>query len=81
MQNIGKHFDIAPVISAGSPPPINALATTHLYGTGAYPITARPGGLTRTPFYERGVFDIDLGTTKGFEWKDHGIFLFGIGFQ
>ena len=81
LQSVGKHFDIAPVISAGSPRPINALATTDLYRTGAYPITARPVGLTRNPFYVRGVFNVDLRVTKGFEWwKDHGIFLFGIGF-
>jgi hypothetical protein len=80
LQNIGKHFDIAPVIAAGSPRPVNALATTDAYRTGAYPLTARPAGLARNPFYERGVFDVDLRVTKGFEWwKDHGIFLFGIG--
>jgi hypothetical protein len=81
LQNAGKHLDFAPVISAGSPRPINALADTDLYRTGAYPITARPDGLARNPFYERGVFAIDLRVTKGFEWwKEHGIFLFGLGF-
>jgi hypothetical protein len=81
LQNLGKNFDLAPVVSYGSPRPINALATTDLYRTGAYPITARPAGLDRNPFYERGVFSVDLRITKGFVWwKDHGIFLFGIGF-
>jgi hypothetical protein len=81
LKAIGRHFDFAPVISAGSPRPINALATTDLYRTGAYPLNARPAGLDRNPFYERGVFDVDLRVTKGFEWwKDHGIFLFGVGF-
>ncbi|MCX6622315.1 MAG: hypothetical protein NTY38_14850, partial [Acidobacteria bacterium] len=80
LQKIGKHFALAPVISAGSPRPINALAPTDLYRTGAYPITARPAGFDRNPFYTRGVFDIDLRVTKGVEWwKDHGILLFGIG--
>lgn len=80
LQNAGRNFDLAPIISLGSPRPVNALATTDLYGTGAYPITARPDGLARNPFYERGFFNIDLRATKGFEWwKDHGIFLFGIG--
>jgi hypothetical protein len=51
-----------------------------LFGTGAYPVTARPDVLARNPFYERGLFNIDLRATKGFEWwKDHGIFLFGVG--
>jgi hypothetical protein len=81
LQAIGRHFALAPVISAGSPRPINALATTDFYRTGAYPITARPDELARNPFYERGVFNVDLRLTKGFEWwKDHGIFLFGVGF-
>ncbi len=80
LQKAGKHLDLAPVISAGSPRPVNALATTDLYRTGAYPITARPAGLDRDPFYERGVFSVDVRLTKGFEWwKDHGIFLFGVG--
>ncbi len=81
LQKIGKNLDLAPVITAGSPRPVNALATTDLFRTGAYPITARPDGLSRNPFYFRGIFNIDLRLTKGFVWwKNHGIFLFGIGF-
>jgi hypothetical protein len=81
LQNFGRNFDLAPIVSFGSPRPINALATSDLYRTGAYPLTARPAGLDRNPFYERGVFSVDLRATKGFVWwKDHGIFLFGIGF-
>jgi hypothetical protein len=77
---IGRHFDLAPVVSAGSPRPINALATTDIYRTGAFPITARPDSFARNPFYERGVFAVDLRATKGFVWwKDHGIVLFGVG--
>jgi len=80
VQAIGRHFDFAPVVTAGSPRPINALATTDLYRTGAFPITARPDGLSRNPFYERGIFSVDLRATKGFVWwKDHGIVLFGVG--
>jgi hypothetical protein len=80
LQKLGTKFDLAPIISVGSPKPVNALATSDLFGTGAYPITARPDGLARNPFYERGLFNVDLRATKGFEWwKDHGIFLFGVG--
>jgi hypothetical protein len=79
LKAIGKNFDIAPVISAGSPRPINALST-DVYRTGAFPITARPDGLARNPFYDRGVFNVDLRATKGFVWwKDHGTVLFGVG--
>lgn len=36
--------------------------------------------MARNPFYERGVFNVDLRATKGFVcWNDHGIVLFGIG--
>ena len=81
LQNIGDRLDFAPVVSLGTPRPVNALATTDLYRTGAYPITARPAGLDRNPFYSRGIFNVDLRLTKGFVWwKEHGIFLFGLGF-
>jgi hypothetical protein len=80
LQAIGRHFDVAPVVSAGSPRPINALATTDLYRTGAFPISARPDDFSRNPFYERGVFSVDLRVTKGFVWwQEHGIVLFGVG--
>jgi hypothetical protein len=80
LKAIGRNFALAPVVSAGSPRPINALAATDLYRTGAYPITARPDGLARNPFYERGIFSVDLRATKGFVWwQGHGIVLFGIG--
>jgi hypothetical protein len=80
LRHAGEKFDLAPIISFGSPRPVNALATTDSYRTGAYPISARPDGLGRNPFYQRGLFNLDLRATKGFElWKDHGIFLFGLG--
>lgn len=80
LESVAKNFDLAPVVSVGSARPVNALATTDLYRTGAYPITARPDGLARNPFYQRGLFNIDLRATKGFEWwKNHGLFLFGVG--
>jgi hypothetical protein len=79
--SLAEHLDFAPVVSYGSPRPVNALATTDLDRTGAYPISARPDALSRNPFYYRGLFNVDLRVTKGFEWwPDHGIFLFGIGF-
>jgi hypothetical protein len=81
LQQAGKQLHFSPVVSLGSPRPVNALLATDVYRTGAYPITARPAGLSRNPFYVRGVFDVDLRVTKGFEWwKEHGMFLFGVGF-
>jgi hypothetical protein len=78
---LGERLDFAPIVTVGSPRPVNALATSDLYRTGAYPISARPDGLARNPFYLRGHFNVDLRVTKGFEWwPEHGLFLFGIGF-
>jgi len=78
--NFAERLNFAPIVSAGSPRPVNALATTDLHRTGAYPISARPDGFARNPFYQRGNFNVDLRITKGFEWlPEHGLFLFGIG--
>jgi len=80
LKSLGKQFDLAPILSFGSPRPVNALAPTDLYRTGAYPTTGRPDGFARNPFYQRGLFNIDLRATKGFTWwRDHGVFLFGAG--
>ncbi len=81
LKSLGNRLALAPVISAGSPMPINALSSTDVYRTGAYPITARPDGLARNPFYVRGIFNVDQRLTKGFACgRDHGILLFGLGF-
>jgi hypothetical protein len=80
LKAIGQDLDLAPAVSFGTPRPVNAVDTTDLDRTGAYPITARPLGFSRNPFYVRGMFSVDARLTKGFRWwKDHGIFLFGIG--
>ncbi len=77
---LANKLDFAPVVSAGSPRPVNALETTDTDRTGAYPITARPAGLGRNPFYVRGIFSVDLRVTKSFAfWKEHGLWLFGVG--
>jgi hypothetical protein len=79
LRSVSNRVEIGPIITAGSPRPINALESTDADRTGAYPISARPLGLSRNSFYERGGFALDLRVTKGFEiWKDHGVAIFGV---
>lgn len=54
----------APVLSWGTGRPLNALASTDLFRTGAWPISARPFGLPRNPFYSPGQFSIDIRVMK-----------------
>ncbi len=69
----------APVVNYGSPRPVNALATTDLYRTGAYPISARPAGIERNPFLDRGQLSLDLQVSKGFVLpKEHGLLSVGV---
>ncbi len=56
----------APIVSYGTGRPVNALASTDLFRTGAWPISARPAGLARNPFYTRGQFSLDLRVMKTF---------------
>ncbi|MEO7648962.1 MAG: hypothetical protein ABIZ80_00710, partial [Bryobacteraceae bacterium] len=53
-------------VTAGSGRPINALDSTDVQRTGAYPIAARPFGLSRNPFYSRGYTSVDLRVMKTF---------------
>jgi hypothetical protein len=58
------NITIAPIFTAGSGRPINALDTTDRFRTGAYPITARPLGLARNPFFQRGAVSLDMRVMK-----------------
>lgn len=57
---------IAPIATYGSGRPLNSVATTDLFRTGAYPISARPFGLARNAFDTRPAFSADLRVMKGF---------------
>ena len=50
--------------SMGSGRPLNALDSTDLFRTGAYPITARPFDLARNPFFQSGTVSLDLRLMK-----------------
>src|SRR5207237_10605324 len=53
-------LSFAPIFSTGSGRPINALDSTDALRTGAYPISARPFGLPRNPFFSPPVTDVAL---------------------
>lgn len=80
LRRLSHEFEFGPVITYGSPRPINALESTDVYRTGAYPISARPPGLPRNPFFiNRGLLSVDLRVSKGFVMpKERGILTFGV---
>jgi len=59
-------ISFAPIFSTGSGRPINALDSTDALRTGAYPITARPFGLPRNPFFSPRTTTLDLRVMKTF---------------
>jgi hypothetical protein len=78
LRRAAHDLDLGPVLSYGSPRPINALQTTDAYRTGAYPVSARPAGIGRNAFFDRDSFDLDLRLSKGFVLpKERGIFTVG----
>jgi hypothetical protein len=64
LRNAFEDFHVDPIFSMGSGRPLNALATTDLFRTGAYPITARPFDLARNPFSQPGTASLDLRLMK-----------------
>ena len=69
---------IAPIFTAASGRPVNALDSTDAFRTGAYPISARPFGLPRNPFLGPAYVSLDLRVMKGI-WlkKDRAILQLG----
>lgn len=59
-----ERLTVAPIVTAGSGRPLNALDSTDAFRTGAYPISARPFGLARNPFFGPGTFSFDLRVMK-----------------
>jgi hypothetical protein len=70
---------VAPIFTAGSGRPINALDSTDAFRTAAYPISARPFGLGRNPFFGPATIAFDLRVMQGI-WvkKDRAILQFGV---
>lgn len=69
---------LAPILSAGSGRPINALLTTDAYRTGAYPLSARPAGVSRNSFRSPANLNLDVRLMKTFHVKDRALLQFGI---
>lgn len=62
---------IAPILTAGSGRPLNALETTDVFRTGAYPITARPPGFARNSFRSPSTLSLDLRVMKTVDIWEH----------
>lgn len=68
----------APILSAGSGRPTNALLVTDAYRTGAYPISARPAGFARNSFRSPANLSLDLRVMKTIHVRDRAVLQFGI---
>ncbi len=68
---IMDHLTLAPIFTYGSGRPLNALDTTDSFRTGAYPISARPFGLGRNPFFTPGSTSLDARLMKTFPVHDN----------
>jgi hypothetical protein len=79
LRSLSNKVEFGPIATFGTPRPVNALESSDVFRTGAYPISARPFGLGRNSFDEPSGFYLDLRATKGFElWKGHGLTIFGV---
>jgi hypothetical protein len=66
-----EDLSFAPMFVIGSGRPVNALETTDLYRTGAYPISARPPGTERNPEFMPGTVNLDLRVMKTFPFHEN----------
>ena len=74
-----EHISLAPILTAGSGRPLNTLTSTDTFRTGAYPLSARPSGLPRNPFWSPGVVNMDLRLMKTiFLWRERAWLQFGV---
>jgi hypothetical protein len=61
-----KDVVVAPILQVGAGRPLNALATSDVSRTGAFPISSRPDRLPRNPFRTPATATLDLRLMKGF---------------
>jgi hypothetical protein len=74
-----EDVSFAPIYSIGSGRPINALFTTDVYRTGAYPLTARPMELPRNPYLSPATMTLDLRIMKTFRvMENRALLQFGL---
>ncbi len=65
-----EDITIAPIVSAGTGRPLNAVSATGGASTGAWPVSARPPGIARNAFLTPGQFSIDLRVMKTFPFSN-----------
>jgi hypothetical protein len=61
---------LAPQFTAESGRPLNALETSDIYRTGAWPVSARPAGMSRNPFFSPPSVSLDVRVMKTFLVKE-----------
>lgn len=72
-------ISVAPIVTLGSGRAINALLTTDVYRTGAYPLSARPPGFARNPFRSEGSANLDMRVMKTIPLQERrSILQFGV---
>jgi hypothetical protein len=69
----------SPDSDGGKRQTLNTLTSTDTFRTGAYPLSARPFGLPRNPFWSPGVVNMDLRLMKTiFLWHERAWLQFGV---
>ena len=77
--SVFEDLSFAPILTLGSRRPINALLTTDVYRTGAYPLSARPLGLGRNPYWSPSTASLDLRLMKTYKVKqERALLQFGV---
>ena len=70
-----EHISVAPIFTIGSGRPVNALDSTDVFRTAAYPVSARPFGLARNPSFSPAFVNFDIRTMKTFYFRQERLFL------
>lgn len=79
VKEVFDDVSFAPIYILGSGRPINALLTSDVYRTGAYPLSARPPGVRRNPFHSSNTASLDLRVMKTFRvLNDRALLQFGV---
>ena len=79
LKDVFEGLSFAPILSVGSGYPINALLTSDVFRTGAYPISGCPPEIPRNSFLSASTIGVDLRVMKTFHvMGDRAILQFGI---
>ena len=71
---------VSPIFTFGGGRPVNALSTTDVLRTGAFPLSAREPGIGRNPFLGPEIVSLDLRVMKGF-WVKEGRSILQVGVE